>query len=172
MSVQTRSVKLSRQQNPSCRTAASRRLAVLKRRTRNCRVFQKHASAILEILPPRRPLSSRSTRGLTCDNFALTLRIASDPANYYDDGHAACRKVKGRAPMKDYLTGKVCAPEGFPYQPQTRRTKGGTRMADPYGHCSSPVTVESAWLVTWSGKINSLYAGILLFITTPATKDP
>lgn len=45
--------------------------------------------------------------------------------------------VSGSPKMADYLTGRACPPEGFPYQPQIVEVAGGLRMTDPKGTCSS-----------------------------------
>lgn len=42
-----------------------------------------------------------------------------------------------RPRMVDYLTGRACPPDGFPYQPQVVEVPGGIRMTDPEGSCSS-----------------------------------
>ncbi len=45
--------------------------------------------------------------------------------------------VRDNAKMADYLTGRACPPEGFPYQPEMVEAPGGARMTDPKGSCSS-----------------------------------
>jgi hypothetical protein len=63
----------------------------------------------------------------------LVLARSSRPAT------SGCVDVDGMAPMGAYLTGRACAPRGFPYQPVLRQTKAGPRMTDPEGNCTAAV---------------------------------
>lgn len=61
-------------------------------------------------------------------------RLPIDPA--FGPSPPACAVIEN-ARMTDYLTGRACPPEGFPYQPEIVEVPGGLRMTDPKGSCSS-----------------------------------
>lgn len=61
-------------------------------------------------------------------------RLPTAPA--FRPAEPACR-VTDNAAMADYLSGRACPPEGFPYQPEILEVPGGVRLADPKGSCSS-----------------------------------
>lgn len=67
--------------------AASRQVVVLEGPRPEPCAIPKHASALLELLPPRKPLPAEKTKPLTCTDLDLFVRIAWDPANMIDDGH-------------------------------------------------------------------------------------
>ena len=61
-------------------------------------------------------------------------RLPFGPA--LEPAQAACAVIESPK-MADYLIGRACPPEGFPYQPELVEIPGGLRMTDPKGACSS-----------------------------------
>lgn len=73
--------------------------------------------------------------GLTRNAAPGSMRLAV--AAPRETNGSDCTDLTERAPIRAYLSGQVCAPPDFPYEPILRQTMSGPRMMDPLGTCSS-----------------------------------